>query len=120
MTINIRSNGIEVTERLREHVERTLTFALDRFAPRIENVSVFLADLNGPRGGVSTLCQITARLISGRSINILQHHSEVEAGVKYAAERLKSAISRTLNRVKRPIRILSKSSVRAHAAAQAS
>ena len=119
MTISIRSNGIGVTERLREHVESTLAFALDRFAPGIEDVSVFLADLNGPRGGLSTLCQITTRLASGRCINILQHHSEIEPGVKYAAERMKTAISRTLNRVKRPSRVLSKSSVRAHAAAQA-
>ena len=119
MTINIRSTGIEVTETLREHIERTLAFALDRFAPRIENVSVFLADLNGPRGGVSTLCQITARLASGRPINILQHHSEIEAGIKYATERMKTAISRTLNRVKRQVRVLSKSSVRAQAVALA-
>ncbi len=116
MTINIRSNGVEVGDALREHVERTLASSLDRFLRRIDSVSLFLADLNGPRGGMSKLCQMTAQFKSGRAINILQKDSEIEPAIKRAADRLKFAVSRTFNRAKRPIRVLSTASVRANAA----
>ncbi len=118
MTVNIRSNGIEVTDALRKHVERTLASSLDRFVRRLESVSLFLADLNGPRGGVSKLCQLTAQLKSGRVVSILQKDSEMEPAIKRAADRLKFAVSRAFNRAKRPIRVLSTASVRSNAATE--
>lgn len=116
MTVNIRSNGIEVTDALREHVERTLASSLDRFVRRLGSVSLFLADLNGPRGGMSKLCQMTAQFKGGQVISILQKDSEIEPAIKRAADRLKFTVSRTFNRTKRPIRILSAASVRSNAA----
>ena len=116
MTVQIRSNGIEVTDDLREHIERTLASSLDRFTQRLKSVSVFLADLNGPRGGVSRLCQMTARFRNGRVVHMLQKDSEIEPAIKRAADRLKYALSRDASRVKRPIRVLGAASVRANSA----
>jgi putative sigma-54 modulation protein len=104
VTVNIRSNGIGITHKLRKHVQRTIAFSLDRFAHRFESISVFLADLNGPRGGVSNLCQ---------------RASETEAAIKRAADRLKSAVSRRFNRRKRPVRVLSRTPVRSNAGGSA-
>lgn len=119
MKVNIRSNGIDVTDALRKHAEGTLASSLDRFYRRLESVSLFLADLNGPRGGVSKLCQITAQFKSGRVVSILQKDSEIEPAIKRAADRLKFVVSRTINRAKRPIRVLSAASVRSNAAREA-
>ena len=119
MTVHIRSNGIEVTDDLREHIERTLASSLDRFTERLRSVSLFLADLNGPRGGVSRLCQMTARFRNGRLIRILQKDSEIEPAIKRAADRLKHALGRNASRAKRPIRALRAASVRANAARHA-
>jgi ribosomal subunit interface protein len=116
LTVNIRSNGIEVTDALREHIERTVASSLDRFVRRLKSVSLFLVDLNGPRGGVSRLCQMTAQFKSGHVVSILQKDSDIEPAIKRAAGRLKFAVSRTLNRAKRPIRVLSGASVRSNAA----
>lgn len=116
MTINIRSNGIEVTDALREHVERTLASSLDRFVRRIESVSLFLTDLNGPRGGPTKLCQMTAQFKRGRVVSILHRDSEIEPAIKRAADRLKFVVSRTFDRAKRPIRVLRTASVRSNAA----
>ncbi len=119
MTVQIRSNGIELTDELRKHVERTLASSLDRFTQRLKGVSLFVADLNGPRGGVSRLAQMTARFRNGRLIRILQKDPEIEPPIKRAADRLKYALSRDASRVKRPIRALRTASVRAHAARHA-
>lgn len=47
---------------LADHLERRLRFALSRFEGRIHRVEVFLADENGPRGGVDKTCRIVVRL----------------------------------------------------------
>jgi len=116
MKINIRSNGILITEELRQHIERTLAFSVDAFQEHLDSISLFLADLNGPRGGMDKLCQVTARFKNGKRARIHQTGTDLEAAIKNAADRLKHRISRTLSRAKRPIRVLSMASVRSNAA----
>ncbi|MFM8414924.1 MAG: HPF/RaiA family ribosome-associated protein [Planctomycetota bacterium] len=53
---------------LATHVERRLGFALSRFAGRIRRVNVFLADQNGPRGGIDKTCRIVVRLADGGDV----------------------------------------------------
>lgn len=116
MKIHIRSNGVPITEELRKHIERTFTFTVDAFKEHLDGVSLFLADLNGPRGGADKLCQATAYFRNGKVARIRQTGTGVEAAVKHAADRLKHGISRTLSRTKRPIRVLSMASVRSSTA----
>jgi hypothetical protein len=49
MMIEIRGSTVPLSEALEEHTSRRLTFALRRFADRIERVVVRLIDLNGPK-----------------------------------------------------------------------
>jgi ribosome-associated translation inhibitor RaiA len=52
------SSNIQLSDELREYVDRRLGLALDRFAHRIERVQVRLEDVNGARGGVDKHCRI--------------------------------------------------------------
>ena len=102
MKISIRVRDVEWTEKLRNKVERNIAFTLDRYHTQLSDVSVYLADLNGPKGGVDKLCQITATLRRGNPVMILERGSEIVPTVNRALGRLGHSIGRTIERWKRP------------------
>jgi hypothetical protein len=100
--IDVRVKGIEFTEELGKAVERIIAFAVDRHVLQVDSISVYLADLNGPKGGVDKLCQITANLTRGNPLLILEEGYEILSMVNRAAHRLGHRIARTLQRRRRP------------------
>jgi putative sigma-54 modulation protein len=103
MKISIRLRDIEWTPELRKDVERRIEFAVDRYRPQVNEVLVYLADLNGPKGGVDKLCQITANL-RGRSnpVLILERATEILPAVSRAVHRLGNRIGARIRRRKGP------------------
>jgi len=104
MQLEIRGQHLRVDQELKEHVERRLAFALGRFGSRIADVSVRLADLNGPRGGIDTRCQIVAQMIPSGRMMVEATESEAETAVSAAAVRMGRAIRRELDRRRTPQR----------------
>jgi putative sigma-54 modulation protein len=102
VTIYFRVRGIDFTDELRKAVERIVVFALDRYHPQMDKISVYMADLNGPKGGVDKLCQITAKLSRGNPVLILEQGSEILTTVNRAAHRLGHRIGRAVQRQNRP------------------
>jgi putative sigma-54 modulation protein len=102
VTIDFRVRGIDFTDELRKAVERIVVFALDRYHPQMDKISVYMADLNGPKGGVDKLCQITAKLSRGNPVLILEQGSEILTTVNRAAHRLGHRIGRAVQRQNRP------------------
>jgi len=62
MELSIRTRNIELTDALRAQIERRLEFAFDTFRDHVQDALVYLVDLNGPKGGVDKLAQITVRV----------------------------------------------------------
>jgi ribosome-associated translation inhibitor RaiA len=62
MRLEIRRRGVEVTERLREHIVERLRLALGRFARSVGEVRVYLRDVNGPRGGTDKVCRVVVEV----------------------------------------------------------
>lgn len=102
MEIVIRARDIGWNDELRRQVERSITFAVDRHTKRIRRVSVYLTDLNGPRGGVDKLCQITADLRGSRSVLILEIGDDLLGVVTRAARRLGYRVGRSIQRLRTP------------------
>ena len=102
VTIDFRVRGIDFTDELRKAVERIVVFALDRYDAQMDKISVHMADLNGPKGGVDKLCQITAKLGRGNRVLILEQGSEILTTVNRAAHRLGHRIGRAVHRRNRP------------------
>lgn len=98
MTIIVRGYGIDVNPDLGGLVERRLSFALSRFGARVRAVSVSLADLNGPRGGIDKKCSMQARLAPRGSVRVESRDSEVPAAIDRAATRLARAVTRAFER----------------------
>jgi len=103
MKTSIRVRNIEWSPELRKDVERSIKYAVDRYRPQVNEVLVYLADLNGPKGGVDKLCQITANL-RGRSnrVLILERATEILPAVHRAIHRLGNRIGARIRRRKRP------------------
>lgn len=68
MNLQISGREEKVSDRLREHIERRVKFALQRFAQHIRKMHVQLRDLNGPRGGIDKSCKLTIFLLSGAAM----------------------------------------------------
>ena len=102
MMISIRVRGIEWTDELHKEVERSVAFAVDRYQTHVNHVSVYLVDLNGPKGGADKLCQMTATLRSGDRVFILEKGSEIVPTVNSAVDRLRYRIGRGIRRWRRP------------------
>jgi hypothetical protein len=66
--------------------------ALASMAPRIERLTVRFEDVNGPRGGVDTLCRMKAVVSGAPSIVIEQSGSDPAEALARATPRLRRAL----------------------------
>lgn len=102
MEIVVRTRHIGWNEELKRQVERSIEFAVDRHRSRVDRISVYLSDVNGPRGGNDKLCQITADIRGARTVLILERGDDLLSVVGRAARRLGYRIGRHMHRQQIP------------------
>lgn len=93
-------NGLEASPALREHLERRLAFALGRFGAEVTAVRVWLADTNGPRGGVDKQVRLLAQGPRLHDLVVTDSDSNLLAAIDRGAERIGNAIGRALERAR--------------------
>lgn len=96
MKLAIRTRNIELTDELRDRVSRRLQLSLDAFDDHIEDGFVYLMDLNGPKGGVDKLCQITVRARGVGELAIRETGTSLHVALNRAARRMKYRLSEAL------------------------
>jgi ribosome-associated translation inhibitor RaiA len=89
-----------MNKRLRKRIEYRLQFAVRRFEQHVREFAVHLADENGPRGGVDTVCRLTATFHDGGTIRVLEKDSNIMRAIYRAAKRFRNVISRRMGRTK--------------------
>jgi ribosome-associated translation inhibitor RaiA len=97
MRLLIRTQGIDLTEQLCEHIQNRVRFALSRLGQNVQLVHVHLRDENGPRGGVAERCTLRTQ-VAGRDLIIERTHSDIRTAVSVASDRLGDAARRALAR----------------------
>jgi hypothetical protein len=96
VTINPRHN---LTDReLRDRVVHQLTEAMGPIGEALDNVEVYVTDVNGPRGGADKRCRILARLASGSSVVVSRTHRDALAAVRSAASLCRRSVRSRLKR----------------------
>jgi hypothetical protein len=75
-------------------------FALRRFVDRIGRVTVWLADVNGPRGGIDRCCRIDVRLRPTESAFAAETASDAYTAIGRASGRVGRAVARRIGRDK--------------------
>ena len=98
MRVDIRTNGLELTDALRDHTERRLAFALDRSHHHVRGVIVRLTDINGPRGGIDKRCQIRIPLPRRGGVVIEETHPDLYIAIDRATHRVGNTLGRHLAR----------------------
>lgn len=96
MKLRLVTRGIELTADLNEYVARRIHFALGRFAGNIRSVTIRLADVNGPRGGVDKCCHIRVDVRSRQQVIVHECQGNIHAAVAFAVERADRAVRRQL------------------------
>lgn len=100
MRLDVLSGNLPNSDAIDTHTQRRLGFALDRFAKRIEQVRVRFNDLNGPRGGIDKRCAIECNLGPHGIVVIEETDADLYTAIDRAAQRVKVAVRRKLDRVK--------------------
>jgi putative sigma-54 modulation protein len=67
MRIEIHAGNFDLTESLREHIERRIQFTLSWSQHSLQKVIVRLDDINGPKGGADKSCRIQIPVAGGKS-----------------------------------------------------
>ncbi len=100
MRFSVSGDRVEVTPGLREYIDRRLYFALGRFGPAIDHVTIRVGDVNGPRGGVDKRCRIVVKLrASGSSpIAVDDNDEDLHAAVARASSRAGRTVARAVER----------------------
>jgi len=98
MHIDIQTQGFELTEGLRHYTERHLAFGLGRSAHQVRRVAVFLADINGPKGGIDKRCRIRVNLAPSLEVVVEDNQADLYQAIDRAAERVGRTVARHVGR----------------------
>lgn len=95
LELHIRGN---VAEPLRRYAERRFRFALRRFSHCVKRLRIYVADVNGPRGGVDKQCRILLEVAPSGSLVLEETDVRLPEAVDRAADRLRRCLRRDLKR----------------------
>ena len=98
MNLEIRARGVELSDDLKEHIDRSFRFAITRFGERIQRVRVVLHDVNGPRGGEDIHCKVRVNLVGPGEVIVDEISLDPFVAVARASERVSQSIARRLAR----------------------
>jgi len=98
MKLEIRGRHIEITESIREYIERRLAFALDRFARKIRIVKLKVRDVNSSRGGVDKHCQLAVSFTDCSPITVESRDSSVQGAINRVSAKIRSLVARHFGR----------------------
>lgn len=105
MHIEIRSRGFVLTDGIRAHTERRLSFALDRFSQEVRTVLVWVWDVNGHKGGGDDKhCRIAVQLRRG-TVMLEERAADLYVAIDRAVHAASQTIARDGERVCRPTRL---------------
>jgi len=98
MELSIKTHRLDLSDALKAYTERRLQFSLSGVVTHLDGVEVRLGDINGPRGGIDKTCAIKVILRRFGVVFVRAAGDDVYSTVDHAATRIRSAVSRTLNR----------------------
>lgn len=75
--------------------KRRFEFALGRFHGRVRSVSIRVADINGPRGGIDKVCRATVHLAAPKRSLVIE---DTDADAAVAIDRVADRTARTVAR----------------------
>ena len=98
MRIQTQTQGFDLTDSIKEHVDQQLCFHLANFESAVMSVDVYLRDINGPKGGPDKKVLLRIHLSTGSTVAIERTRSDLYAAFTHAARQSKRAVRRSLGK----------------------
>jgi len=98
MRIEIQARNVSLSSRLRRQAEDRIRAALTRFDARIMRVSLWLSDVNGPKGGTDKTCQVQIVMNGKPDVVIEETRETLYVAINRALERAGQVVVRRLDR----------------------
>jgi hypothetical protein len=99
--MDIRGINYQLDDELKNHIERRLSFAVGRFAARVQKLTVRMTDINGPRGGIDKHCRIAIDLFPRGTVMLEDRGENPFVLVTDMAKRAGRTVRRELERRRR-------------------
>ena len=80
------------------HIDHRLSFAFARTQHEIENATITLSDINGPKGGIDKQCQIVLTPIGLRPIVVSEKQEDMLQAIDRCLYRASQSLDRKLKR----------------------
>lgn len=96
--LDLRVMGVAVAPKLRARIPSLLGRKLERYALNVTRVTVRFEDINGPRGGMDTVCRIKMSTKGSDHIVVETRDADAESAFRRAAALAQRAVARALGR----------------------
>ena len=110
MKILIQSHHFELTQGIKDHIQRKLQFAFSRMERHITVLSVCLSDVNGPKGGPDKRCRLHVCLANMENVVVRDTQTDLYCAIDRAMHRASRSVARKISRqtqqLKRSKRVL--------------
>jgi ribosome-associated translation inhibitor RaiA len=100
----VRTSGIDVDRDLRGYIHGRLGWRLGKFARHIERLTVRFEDVNGPKGGVDTVCRIKVVFAGLPTVIVEELGDDAFAAFNRADDRVERAVRHAVGRRQAPAR----------------
>ncbi len=98
MKVDIQSRHVELTQELEAHIQRKLQFALCRLEPHITALSIYLSDVNGPKGSADKQCRLQVCVTNMEDIVIKDTQTDLYCAIDRAMQRASRSVARKIAR----------------------
>lgn len=98
MRVQIHGNSHQLSETLRVHTDNQARLATGRVSPHVERLSIYLEDVNGPRGGEDKSCRLVAKLLPRGEVVVHGSGGDWESLIHATLRRLARAVIREVDR----------------------
>lgn len=104
MRIEIQARKFSLTHALHSYAEQRVRSGLTRFDERIMKVSLWLSDVNGPKGGNDKNCQVQIVIPGKPDVVVEETRDNLYAAINRAVERAGQSLVRKLDRQRRLVK----------------
>ena len=112
MRLQVRFRHLDASPELHRQVVRRIHFAFSRFAHAIQRITVTLADVNGPRGGVDKRCQVELDTDGNGKVVITAVARDWRSAIDNALARAARVLLRLWQRGRQPARATDRRAIR--------
>jgi putative sigma-54 modulation protein len=98
MHIDIQSRPFSLTESLRDYSDQRIRSVLTRFEDHIQRISMWLSDINGPKGGRDKHCRLQIVLAGNADVVTEDTQVDLHVAINRAVERAGRTMARKLER----------------------